>query len=79
MDEFIKKRIGIIILGMLALLTIPMIEWLMTLPLSGAWITAIIGIWGLLIIFFEELVRHYFNIPKLGVIVKSEETPEIPT
>jgi len=79
MDEFIKKRLGILILGILGLLTIPMIAWLMTLPISGAWITSIIGIWALLIIFFEEIVRHYFNIPKLGVVVKPEETPEIPT
>ena len=79
MDEFIKKRTGLLILGILAFLTIPMIGWLMTLPIPGTWITAIIGIWGLLIIFFEELVRHYFNIPKLGVVLKPEETPEIPT
>jgi len=64
MDEFIKKRIGILLLGILGVLTLPMIEWLTTLPISIYWITAIIAIWGLLILFAEEIVRHYFNIPK---------------
>jgi len=69
MDEFIKKRIGILLLGILGVLTLPMIEWLTTLPISVYWIAAIIAIWGLLILFAEEIVRHYFNIPKEEEIV----------
>jgi len=69
MDEFIKKRIGILLLGILGVLTLPMIEWLTTLPISIYWIAAIIAIWGLLILFAEEIVRHYFNIPKEEEIV----------
>ena len=64
MDEFIKKRLGILILSIMGLFAIPFAEWLGTLGLTVYWLVFILGVYGVSALFCEEVVRHYFKITK---------------
>ena len=71
MEDFIKKRLGILILAIIALFAVPFGSWLITLGLKPDWITFILGAYGAVALFCEEVVRHFFKVPK-----ETEDPPQ---
>jgi len=74
MDNTIKKQIGYWLLGMMAVATPLLIEFLMTTPMSILWIAFFIGAWGVTDAFLLFLVRHLFGIPKDEVVDPAKPT-----
>lgn len=64
MDDFIKSRLGILILVIMGLFGLPFGTLLHSLGLPAEWLTFILGAYGAVALFCEEVVRYYFKLPK---------------
>lgn len=72
MDDYMKKRLGILLLVAVGGLAIPLGKLIWTLPIPLDWQWYLTIILGAIIIFGEEYLRHNFKISK-------EEAPTHPT
>jgi len=78
MDDFIKKRIGILILVVIGALSLPLGELILALPISEFWKIYFIAVMGAVIIFGEEYVRWLFKVPPEEVPPKPPATQPQP-
>lgn len=74
MDEFYIKRLGILILAIMGLFAYPFGVLMGNLGLPPEWMTFILGSYGAMALFCEEVVRYKFKVPKEENTTSTEST-----